>query len=164
MKSTRRICAIALGLALLLSGCGAGAARRAAREINGASALPMALLTPRAGVNPAGYDDYIPNYTSSDYYGEDYTLSFGGFPTDKDKYFLTGITWTGEGFDLFGVKVGDDPRQAAEMIQARGYTRTGDGYISEFDKNGVTVRLTGDAIIEKISIHVPTAFTSGNLY
>ena len=92
-----------LALALLLSGCGAGAARRAAREINESSTLPMALLTPGAGANPAGYDDYIPNYTSSDYYREDYTLSFGGFPTDKDQYFLTGITWTGEGFDLLGV-------------------------------------------------------------
>ena len=167
----RAITCIVLIMSLLtvsLAGCGKNREtdilRQEAQAINESSTLPMALLTSNEKANPAAFEETIANYTSFDYYGKDYVLCFCGFPTDEDSYFLTEITWTGEQYDLFGVRVGDDPAKAMETIQAQGYTLIDGGYMADFEKNGVTLRLTGDTMVKEIMIHIPTQFTSGNLY
>jgi len=169
----RKVAVYMVLVMLLLAGCtriekitnaDAEVLRQTAQEINEASTLPMALLTSNAQANPADYEDYIPNYTSFDYYGTDYVLCFCGFPTDEDGYFLTEITWTGESYRLYGVKVGEEKAIAAELMQLQGYTLISEGYMMELEKNGVTVRLTGDTAVEEVRVHIPTKFTSGNLY
>jgi hypothetical protein len=151
--------------AILLMGCEQGSeTRREAERINEASDLPLALLSSPASANPADYEDYFQNFTSLDYYGKDFILRFSGFPTAEDDYFLTEIEWTGGGFDLFGVKIGDDLGTAVEALEAQGYALTGSEHIAEFEKNGITIRLTGDTAVEEFWVHIPTEYDSDILY
>jgi hypothetical protein len=140
------------------------AIKTTAQEISDSSTLPMELLTPHSDVDEGDYEDYISNFMSFDYYGKDFRISFSGFPTDENDFFLTDITWTGIDYDLFGVKVGDHPNLALDKLKSWGWVHTDGSYTKIFEKDGIALKVTGGEKIEEISIHIPTKYTSGNLY
>ena len=166
---TVTVLATLLLLMVLFTGCvdsekGVDAIQRTAQEINDSSTLPMALLMSKSDADKSGYEEYIPNFTSFDYYGKDFISSFFRFPTDKDDFFLTDITWTGTEYDLFGVKIGDDHVQAVDTFKSWGYVYTDDGYFQIFEKDGIILKLKGREMIAEISIHIPTEFINRSLY
>lgn len=137
-------------------------------EINTNSNLPMALLTPHEDVRESLEQDdsldFINNFMSADYYADGYMLSFAGFPEDDSPYSLTTIELTGNNYDIYGVAVGDEIDQAEQVLEEYGFAAEDDSY--EFVKDGVVIALSdnGSGKVEEISINVPSAYTSGNLY
>ena len=135
-----------------------------AREINEASTLPMFLLSPRSLINPDDFESHIDNFMSFDYFGYDYSLSFYGFPTDADPYYLTEITWTNEDYDLFGLRIGDNMDDAIVSITSHGFTLTSTTLNPEFERDGVLIQLYGEDVITSIEIQFPSDYVSGNIY
>ena len=140
------------------------ATEQAAKEINELSTLPMNLLSPKSNADESGYTEYIPNFMSFDYYGKDFIISFFGFPTDEDDFFLTDISWMGPEYDLFGIKIGDEHALAAEILKSFGYLPTDEKYMRGFVKDDIFIRLSGEQVVKEIAIHIPSKYTSGNLY
>jgi len=167
-KTTAFLVSICLLMALFAGCVGSESAvdaiEQVAQEINESSTLPMALLTPKFDIDGSYYEEYIPNFMSFDYYGNDFMIRFCGFPTDEDDFFLTDITWTCIDYDLFGIKIGDELIKAADTLKSWGYVHTGGNYIQEFEKDGVVLELSGQELVEEIAIHIPSEYTSGNLY
>ncbi len=152
-------------LPLFLHACSSVGARKTAEEINQNSGLPMALLTPHDEVRESLQLDegmeYVPNFMSFDYYADNYMLSFSGFPTDKDASLLTEIRFSGNGYDIYGVKISDSPASAAQTFTDHGYSENS---ANVFSKDDVTIVLSGGGTITEIAISLPTSYTSGNLY
>jgi len=135
----------------------------AALEVNANSRLPMPLLSSRDGIDPDDFEQTIDNFMSFDYYTSGYMVSFAGYPTDEDGFYLTCIEFSEGEWDAFGVCIGMSRGEAVALLRAAGYEAQDAGEW-EFQKDGVTIRIEGLEAIDEIEVAVPSDYTSGRLY
>lgn len=141
--------------------------RNIADEINQNSSLPVTLLAPYQNIkNELRREsiDYIDNYMSFDFYFENYTLIFEGFPTDEDEFFLTEITLSGGTYNILGIHILDEMEQAKNALKEKGFHQLDSNNPLQYIKENVIIELEGTNVVEAITVEFPSAYTSGNLY
>ena len=142
--------------------------RNITAEINENSNLPIALLTSHEEMREILLQNesitYIVNFMSFDYFHEDYTLIFFGFPTDENEFLLTEIILFDGTYDILGIHISDDLIQARTTLEEYGFLQNDSTSPFEYIKESVIVKVEGEDIVESISVRLPSAYTSGNLY
>ena len=142
--------------------------RTIAEEINENSTLPITLLTSHEEIKDILRQNesitYINNFMSFDYFHEDYTIIFFGFPTDEDEFFLTEVILFNEVYDILGIHVLDEMAQARIMLEEHGFHQDGSTISSTYMKDSVIIKVEGEDIVETISVRLPSRYTSGNVY
>jgi len=92
------------------------------KTINQNSNLPMPILTTYNTEIIPQANKYIPNFMSNDYYYDDYTLIFSGYPTDEDGDFLTDIELQSEKYNVLGISINTSKNEAIQKITSFGFS------------------------------------------
>lgn len=90
--------------------------------INQNSNLPMPILITYNPEKIIQANKYIPNFMSNDYYYDDYTLTFCGYPTDEDENFLTDIELHNEKYDILGISINTNKKEAIQKLVEFGFS------------------------------------------
>ncbi len=64
----------------------------------------------------------LANFMSDDYYNEDIWFSYYGYPNDESEKCLAKIVLYSEKYDILGVKVGSDYKEAISKIKEYGFS------------------------------------------
>ena len=92
--------------------------------------------------------EYVDNYMSSDYYGEEILWKFSGYPHDEvSDSFLTEIKFTSAKYDVVGIKTGDNISNSKTILEKKGFENRG-RYVKNNIKN---VFVKGDLYISLIT-------------
>jgi hypothetical protein len=104
--------------------------------------------------------NWIQNYMSRDYYGDNIKWIFSGYPHDECSSFLTEVSFSSNKYNVFGIKPGDDISNALDILKSLGFenNKRGDLQIS-FDPHD-----ENNSEIEKITIEVKTYYLGNRLY
>lgn len=92
--------------------------------INQNSNLPMSILTTHNTEIIPQANKYICNFMSNDYYYDDYTLIFSGYPTDEDGDFLTDIELQSEKYNIFGISINTSKNEAIQKLTDFGFSKS----------------------------------------
>ena len=92
--------------------------------INQNSNLPMAILTTHNTEIIPQANKYIPNFMSYDYYYDDYTLIFSGYPTDEDGDFLTDIELQSEKYNILGISINTNKNEVIQKLIDFGFSKS----------------------------------------
>lgn len=144
--------------------------------INQNSKLPMPILTEyNTEVIPKA-NKYIPNFMSNDYYYDDYTLIFSGYPTDEDSDLLTDIEIHSEDYNLLGIAMNTEVNEAIKKLVEFGFEKTtnkGTNFRNYSDNKEVVcfekldvkiaIKLCGESV-SKILVSVVTYYLGNRLY
>lgn len=119
--------------------------------------------------------NWITNYMSHDYYGDNITWIFSGYPHDECSSFLTEVRFCSDNHNVFGIKPGDDISIAEDKLLSlgfehnNGYSRRryysynkGDLFIA-FD-NFVNRGNGEHSKIETITVQVRTFYLGNRIY
>ena len=101
---------------------------------------------------------------SFDFFFDNYTLIFEGFPTDEDEFLLTEITLSGGTYHILGIHILDEMEQAKNILKEEGFHQIDANKPRQYMKENVIIKLEGTNMVEVVTVHVPSAYTSGNLY
>lgn len=119
--------------------------------------------------------NWIPNYMSYDYFGDDIKWSFSGYPHDESSYFLTEITFNSKKYNAFGIKPGDDISSSVNKLSSMGF-EPNKGYLrnrlNSYNKGDLFIALDNVASrdeneytkIETITIQVRTFYLGNRIY
>lgn len=68
--------------------------------------------------------EVIHNFMSIDFYGEDLAFFYYGYPTDESSFCLAQIRLLTDRYNILGVTIGSDIRQAVEILRLYGFEGT----------------------------------------
>ena len=91
------------------------------QTVNQNSKLPIPILTIYNPDKILQANKYIPNFMSNDYYYDDYTLVFSGYPTDENDDFLTDIELHSEKFNILGIAINTNKNEAIQKLIEFGF-------------------------------------------
>lgn len=145
-------------------------------NINQYSNLPIPILRIYNTEIIPQANKYIPNFMSYDYYYDDYTLIFSGYPTDEDEDFLTDIELLSEKYDVFGISLNTSKNEAIQKLfdfgfsisknkktNFRNYSDDEDVLCFENLDAKIAIQLCGENV-SKIIISIRTYYLGNRLY
>lgn len=66
--------------------------------------------------------EVIQNFMSYDFYGEDLSFFYYGYPTDESSFCLAQIILLTDRYNVLGVTIGSDIAEAVEILQSYGFS------------------------------------------
>ena len=98
----------------------------AVREMNQNSNLGYNLLSLHEdNIIKKECKEYVDNFMSNDYYGNDILWVFSGYPHDEAASFLTNIVFSSTKYDVFGIKPGDNISNSKIILEEMGFINKG---------------------------------------
>lgn len=168
MKKTILAAAVLL---LLLSLCACGLSEEELREraidqLNKNSDLPYALTLPKAELGDASAYWQGGGWGCESIYDDDIDMLLSGYPDCLDEYHITEIHLLTPKYSIFGLRVGDAPERAGELLEPKGYELVPDvrgwGVEAYYLKDGVFLHLEfgyqedGQQVISGLTAYVLT--------
>ena len=92
-------------------------------NINKHSNLPIAYMDKwKEGTHYDGYEE-LGNFMSHDFYNDDIKFSYYGYPTDESEYYLGEVVLYTDKYNILGITVGDNYKEAIKKIEKYGYEK-----------------------------------------
>ncbi|MDR0444209.1 MAG: hypothetical protein LBH44_12480 [Treponema sp.] len=106
--------------------------------------------------------NWITNFMSNDYYGDNITWTFSGYPYDECSFFLTQIDFSSTQYHVFGIKPGDDMQTSLKVLSNFGF---------EQSKGDLSIQLkhhskdnSDHSKIGTITVNVKTGYLGNRIY
>jgi hypothetical protein len=123
-------------------------------SINESSHLPIRLLSKYKENAIPEHDLFVHNFMSRDYYHNDYSIFFNGYPTDEHPYHLTTIEITSDKYNVLGISLKSSKEEIYQKLAEFGFEYIGSDFNwSEHSFYESLSNLSEDEKIEKIKFH-----------
>ena len=145
--------------------------------INNNSNLPVKYMS-KFDIEDTNLQKYnkLDNYMSKDYTDEDISLSYYGYPNDESEYCLGSIGLLTNKYNILGITVGDNMKQAITKLEKYGFKlKESDDYLEVTLKNNdFTITMEADTensiddkdniVIEGIGIKANSKYLGNRVY
>lgn len=172
----KRMIQIAIALLLLLSVCACSLTEeelreRAVDQLNKNSDLPFGLTQPKEDLGDASAYRQGGGWGCESLFDDDIDMLLSGYPDCQDAYHITEIRLMTPKYSIFGLRVGDAPERARELLLPVGYELVpdvrGTGEEAYYLKDGVFLHMEfgyqedGQKIISELTAYVLTTNVEG---
>jgi len=143
--------------------------------INNYSILPVKYMT-KYDANDITLERYkkIDNYMSKDFSNEEVSFSYYGYPNDESDYYLGSVSIATNSFNILGVTIGDDMKEAVSKVESYGFElkEHNDYFSATLKKDDYTIKIESDIenddetkdTVGSISISVNSKYLGNRVY